>query len=49
MKKMLETNKTLSQKNLLSFRKKLTQGALNEEMIAIGKFLQEMGSKKQAL
>ena len=43
---MIETNKSIRLENLLSLRKKMTQQQINEEMMNIGKFLQENNIKK---
>ena len=43
---MIELNKSIRLENLLSLRKKMTQQQINEEMMKIGKHLQDNDIKK---
>ncbi|MBM7615037.1 GyrI-like domain-containing protein [Alkaliphilus hydrothermalis] len=42
----IETGKELKMENVLSLRKKMTQGDIQQEMMKIGKFFEENGIKK---
>ncbi len=43
---MIESGKELKLENVLSLRKRMTQGEINNEMVKMGKFLQENGIRK---